>query len=454
MKYFFLTFLISLSASAFVQDDNDITHRPKAFAYQNDKAVFVDFEEVTYYLNYDVGAKATSVKAIFKMHVVEEGYPIFDLVQEPTSVKLDGESVTAPTVATPSHETSVRVIGKKLAIGQYTLEVTAPIKDLVEFTSTGVKSAFWVNDLRDRTYLERYIPCNLEYDRIKKTFDLSFVGLKNKQQIFANGVVTWVDESHAKIKYPEYFTVDSVYFHTTPVGSMDVLEFKFKSRDGRDIPVAVYTAKKSGTQNILQNFKTKVTSVLNELEADYGPFLHPSVTIYNADLSAWGLGGMEYSGATVTNIGSVSHELFHSYFARGIRPANGNAGWIDESLATWRDNRYPRMTTLSGSTQMAANSYYTRKTDRSAYSFGGRFMAYLDGKFAAKGGLKPFLNKLLEHRLFSPIFTEDFIEEMETFYGEKIASEFKKFVYGSQKDVTPETHIHRKMTPEQMKHIL
>jgi hypothetical protein len=51
---------------------------------------------------------------------------------------------------------------------------------------------------------------------------------------------------------------------------------------------------------------------------------------------------MEYCGATMTDPGALGHELTHSWFARGVMPANGNTGWIDEAVASWRDDGYPR----------------------------------------------------------------------------------------------------------------
>lgn len=454
MKLFISLCFASLAAFA---ANNDVTHRPKSFNYQQNKAVFVDFQEATYNITYDIDAKKASVKALLKMNVVEEGHPVFDLYKDPTLVKIDGIEVHAPLITTPSQETKVRVISKKLPKGSYDLEVQVPLESLVEYTSTGVKSAFWVTDLEDRYYLERYIPVNLEYDRIKMIFNLQFKGLKDKQHIFANGDVKWLSEEKARIEFPDYFTVNSLYFHTTPVGSLELLETQYKSIDGRDIPVVIYTAKNSSAAKTLKRYKALTEQTLKELEGDYGAFPHSSVTIYNASLAHMGLGGMEYAGATVTNLSALEHELFHSYFARGVSPANGNAGWIDESLASWRDNGYNRLVNLFGSSSMASHPYYTRKTDTAAYGFGARFMAYLDNKFADKGGLKPFMNKLLEKKIFEPIFTEDFIKEMETFYGEKLDSVFKTYVFGKsgQKGLPVKPHpIHRKMNPSQMKSIL
>ncbi|MBA2404376.1 MAG: hypothetical protein H0V66_06365 [Bdellovibrionales bacterium] len=450
--------LISLfvMASAFARN-NDVTHRPKSFPHDGAKAVFVDFTEAVYDITYDISSKKAEVKATFKMNIVEEGFPIFDLIEAPTSVKVDGLEVKAPEFSTPSNETKIRIINKKLSIGSYDLEVKVPLTNLIEYTADGVKSAFWVTDLEDRYYLERYLPVNLEYDRVKMTFNLNYKGLKKKQHIFANGEVSWSSETKAKIEFPEYFTVNSLYFHTTPVGSVKLLEATFKSVNGRDIPVAVYMADAVNATATLTSLKDYAQRTMIELEGDYGAFPHASLIIYNADLTHMGLGGMEYAGATVTNEGALEHEMFHSYFARGVTPANGNAGWIDEALASWRDGGYRRRATLTGTSSMAAHAAYTRKTDTAAYGFGAEFMSFLDHKFAAKGGLKPFMNKLLEKKIFEPMFTEDFIKEMELFFGEKVQDVFNKYVYSKpewDKLKNAKSHQHRKLSHAELQSIL
>lgn len=450
-----LIFIFSISLAH--AHDNDVSHRPKSFLHLDGKAVFVDFEEAIYDITYDIDLKKAEVSAKIKMNIVEEGFPVFDLVQEPTSVKIDGIEVKANTFMTPSKETTIRVINKKLTIGSYALAIKVPLTTLVEYTSSGVKSAFWVTDLEDRYYLERYIPVNLEYDRVKMIFNLNFKGLKTKQHIFANGDVSWNTDENAKIEFPEYFTVNSLYFHTTPTSSVELLETTFKSINGRDIPVSVYMAKASSANRVLTDLKNYAQRTMIELEGDYGPFPHPSLVIYNADLSSMGLGGMEYAGATVTNENALEHELFHSYFARGVTPADGNAGWIDEALASWRDGGYRRITTLAGSSSMANHAPYTRKTDTAAYGFGAQFMSFLDNKFAAKGGLKPFMNKLLEKKIFEPMFTQDFINEMELFYSEKVQDVFNKYVYKKpewEKLKTEHAQGHRKLSGAELKSIL
>ncbi len=106
---------------------------------------------------------------------------------------------------------------------------------------------------------------------------------------------------------------------------------------------------------------------------------------------------------------------------------------------------------------MAAHAPYTRKTDTAAYGFGAQFMSFLDNKFASKGGLKPFMNKLLEKKIFEPIFTEDFIAEMELFYGEKVQEVFNKYVYKKpewEKLKSEKHNRHRKLSHGELQAIL
>ncbi len=299
------------------------------------------------------------------------------------------------------------------------------------------------------------MPANLEYDQVKMTFSITFEGLKGKQKIYTNGIVNEVKragKSMFKVTYPAYYNASSIFFHTVPEGATEELRFSLKSVDGRDIPAVVYYSKSilGGLTN-LERLKTMSTEVFHELEGDYGAWPHPSLIVYNA-----GQGGMEYCGATMTSTSALGHELFHSYFARGVMPANGNAGWLDEALASWRDDGYQTLTTLSGSSRMSSHPYYTRTTDMAAYSFGERFMGLMDGKLKSKGGLKPFMRYMVEKRVFAPLHVEDFIKEMSAFYGVSVEADFKKYTFGSSDNFSSnlKSHghkIHRKMSISELK---
>ena len=442
----------SLFATLAMAGENDRLHTLKSFNVTGGKAVFADFSEATYQINYDLTQKKATVKAEIKLDMAEAGFPIFDSVVAPTSVVFDGVSVSAVETKTPNGETTLRFVNKLAQAGSHTLTVDVPLTSLVEFSDAGVKSAFWTSDLDEREFLERYMPANFEFDQVKMNFIVKFIGAKSSHMIYTNGTVSEVEPNTFNINYPSYYTSSSIFFHTVPKGATTEQRFTLKSIDGRDIPAVVYFSKTSWTASI-DRLVAKTTAVFHELESDYGPFPHPSITVLQA-----GAGGMEYCGATMTDFSALGHELFHSYFARGVMPANGNAGWVDEALASWRDDGYQRLSTLSGSTGMSSHDYYTRTTDTAAYSFGERFMSYLDGKLQSKGGLKPFMRYMVDKKVFSPFFVEEFIKEMSNFYGVSVEADFKQYTFGKGNNYSSQLKakslIHRKMSIQEMQNYL
>ncbi len=453
-----LFLLASVYSTVTFADAGDLAHRPPSFAVGEDKIVFVDFHTAAYQITYDIAAQRATVRARITFTMPESGRPVFDLLAEPSAVVLDGQATSAPVVATPG-PTKVRAVALAVGVGEHVLEVSAPIENLLEFPGgNSVKSAFWVTDLRDRYYLERYLPVNLEYDRVAMTFDVEFAGLVGRQHIFTNGTLTWDGDTKARVEFPAKWTMNSVYFHTTPVGAVQVLQFDYPGVGGRRIPVTIYQGTMPSAP--ITTWKRMVERAMDELERDYGPFPHETLTIHDVDLTSMGLGGMEYAGATATNLGVLGHELFHSWFARAVTPANGNAGWIDEALASWRDRYYSQYRELYEGSRMAGLSAYARATHLGAYGFGATFMGHLDYLLTDKGGLRPFLRQLLETHAFRPLFTSEFVNELEAYAGRELRSLFVRWTGFGSAAKTPageseEPHpIHRKMTEREMRLIL
>lgn len=403
---------------------------PKNFTLPNTiggTATFVDFKDAQYFLTYDVANKKASYKAVIRFTQSEEGKPIFDVVKKPLSIKLNDEFLTEQEVATPNAETKIRILDKTLQPGNYTFTIEGDIQELVKFDTNSVSAAHWTSDLDDRAYLENYLPTNLEYDQYQMTMFVKILGTDKPHTIYANGIVETIKNGLSfKLTYPKYFTASSGFYHLAPLDAFKEVKLNFESISGANIPVTIY-GKASSTD--FASYSKKTLTVLRELEKDYGSFPHPAVLVYNS-----GRGGMEYCGATMTELWALEHELTHSYFARGIVPANGNAGWIDEAIASWRDDGYQRSTTMSGSSRMSGHAYYTRKTDRDAYSFGASFMSYLDGKIAQNidpDGLKSFLKNARENYLFTPYTVEAFVGWMDQFYNFDFSHDFKTYTYGA-----------------------
>lgn len=416
MKNILIFLLFSFSCLANLQK------APPAFNYQNSKAIYVDFITADYKLAYDFNLKNLTVTSTIKLDQPENGHIIFDLVPEIIEAKLNGEPIEISSIKSPENASSYRIVNRETSAGEHVLEIKNLVDRNLSYTNSGVSSAFWLSDLNDRRYLESYIPSNLEYDQVKMTFAIEFKNFPNEQIIFTNGKLVKLAKNSYIATYPEYYTSSSLYFHTSHDQRFDIINSVYHSIDGRQIPVTVYRSKGEN----LNSFMTASLRILAELEEDYGPFPHPQVIVYGA-----GMGGMEYCGATMTEMRALGHELHHSYFARGIMPARGNSGWVDEAIASWRDNGYPsRATTGFRSTQMAGHSIYRRYTDQNAYSRGAKFMAYLDYQLKSNGGLKKFLKIFKDEWLFTPFFTEDFQRSLESFAGRNFETEFNQYVYG------------------------
>jgi hypothetical protein len=426
MKTVLLSMIMALSLNLQARDNShlnaeDINNAPKSFERDGKKFDFVDFKLAQYHVKYDVAKQTATAESEIEFEARSEAFPIFDLVPSATEIELDGEKVSSFIVRSPENATSYISINKQVASGRHVLKIKNNISNNLRFQAGGVLSSFWMSDLNDRQYLEQYLPANLEFDRHKSILTVEFINSNVEQRIFTNGQVEMITPNLFRIEFPEYFTSSSYYFHTAYKGRFDEKTIGYQTLDGRQIKITVYR----DVGQDLNSFLNTSVKVLNELEKDYGPWHHNDVTIYGA-----GMGGMEYCGATMTSFSALGHELIHSYFARGVMPAHGNSGWIDEAIASWRDNSYPRSRSVGFSaSSMAAHSNYRRFTDRDAYTKGAKFMAFLDSQLADQGGLKAFLKVYKDKWLFTPMFTENFIQDLEAHSQMEFEKLFKDYVY-------------------------
>lgn len=439
----YLTALVGIIPVAFAANG------PDNIGLGNSKAVFVDFISAKSFITYDLKSKKTTAKTIIQFVQNEEGSPIFDLVETADKVIIDGIQTKEVLIDSPDQVTKFKTIAKTLEKGSHTLEITNQISKNLKFKADSVVSAFWMSDLTDRNYLEQYLPTNVEYDQYKIDFDIQFLGMDADQKIYTNGEVKKLKKNHFEISYPKYFTTSSLYFHTAKNDRFKEITANYTSINGKQIPILIYSKYSFN----LKTAKTNTLKILAELEAKLGAWSHPSFIAYIA-----GQGGMEYSGATITSMSALGHEITHSFFARGVLPADGNSGWMDEAIARWRDNGYQSIKKPKfESSSMASHSQYQRTTDRRAYSQGANFMAYLNYTLANLGGLEKFLHYMHGKYVHTSIDTEMFRKELEGFSGLTYEADFNKYIYGQEtnaKSVSVENPFHPKLTKEQLENLL
>jgi hypothetical protein len=439
-----------LSTSAFA----NLHLAPPDFNTDHGRAIFVDFQKAEYNVTFDTLKMRTTVSTKITFKALAKGKPIFDLLPEPTNLKMNGQNTTQEIVSFPGGISTLRQVMQEVEPGIHTLEMENRFKENVIYWPLlgRVSSAFWIRDLKERKFLEQYVPSNFEFDQYKIVMNIKFAGTKkSRQDIYSNGVVTQTSPTTYRIEFPEYFTVSCPYFHTTPKGRMRRLDFSYPSISGRHIPITVYSPFKSRTKR----FKKETIRVMAELEADYGAWAHPGFVAYG---TMPGTGGMEHSGATQTSFGALDHEMLHSYFAKGIMPANGASGWIDEAIASWRDKGYPRLPDPGfGGSNIGGHSVYQRHTDNRSYALGSAFMAYLDWRLQDMGGLKAFLKGYFAAYKHQVVTTEHFKNNLEFFSGIKMDSEFDTFIFGkshSESHSHEENPVHKALSKSQLLNLL
>lgn len=419
MKILLLLALFSSSVFANLQK------APKNFTYLDGMATFIDITTVDSKLEYNIGTATVTAVSRIEFEMNTEGYPIFDLIPNMISIEVNGLNTGASEIKDPTSNTRLRVLNKKLNSGTHTLLIKNEISNNLKFAAKSVRSAFWMSDLEDRKYIEQYLPTNFEFDQYQQILEVKIVGEENldEHQVYTNGLLKQLGVNHFKITFPEYFTASSLFFHLVEKGAYEEIRFTYESISGKMIPITAY---KKSFLTSLSKVKSETLSILKELETNLGAWSHPSLTIYIA-----GSGGMEHSGATITSMRALGHEITHSFYARGVMPINGNAGWIDEAIASWRDNNYNTVSSPNfSSTSMAAHSQYRRTTDRKAYTQGANFMAFLNKRLENQGGLIVFLADFYKRYTHTNISTKMFKKQLELFSGEDFTAEFNQYIFG------------------------
>lgn len=432
---------------------SDLILSPGNFDQDLNRYVFIDLRQAHYDIVYDTQSKTASVITTIQFVLSDEGLPLFDLKTANVTAMLGKQEIDIMEVNLPALS-KMRALNVKLKAGAYTVIFKHDLKELVDFDGQTVKSAFWMSDLSDRSYLEKYLVTNLEYDHYLMQFDVKIINSNTKHTLMMNCESQEIELNTWTANCPDFYTASSLFYHIFQKDRFNSLTKNYNSIDGRVIPITAYSASSS-----VSNFMDKAFKVMAELEKDYGVWPHNQLIIYGA-----GSGGMEYSGATMTSLWALGHEMHHSYFARGMTPARGNAGWIDEALASWRDEGYSSYGKWQlTKTSMGAHSQYRRSTDRLAYSAGEKFIGFLNKKFNDQGGMISFLKDFNKNHIYSSLTTELFKSEMEKYFQTNLDEDFDTYILNTKKSL-PNTRwsydkriqnpYHPDLTTEQLRDLL
>ncbi len=304
----------------------------------------VDVEAVGAEMTFDVVARRATVRAIVDFAMgAHDGCPVLDLRQVPETLGLDGAHL--PPDAFPHRDlgggpgAEMRVLDRVLAAGsRHRLEVgyalgtpAATAAEPVSWGDGAVAFDLWMSDLHPGRYLEMWLPANLCHDRFQLSLDVLVAGAGMEHAVVSNGAGKALGGGRTRVSYPPEFTSLSPLLMVAPAADLEVRRRPVRLA-GRTSPVELLTVRHAEADADVAACEEDIAAWLPHHAARYGPWAHGGRFV----AVVWGAArGMEYDGATTASTAALEHEVFHSWFGRGVKPARSSDGWIDEAWTSW-----------------------------------------------------------------------------------------------------------------------
>jgi hypothetical protein len=400
----------------------------------------------------DARRAVATVKAVMDYVVGPAGgHPFFDLRQPLQRCWLDGHEVPpADLAARRIGPATVRVIGvTQRARSRHRLRVSyrlgAPRADLggsyppVLAWSPGgrVRWSLGSADLYAGRYLEAWLPSNLPFDHFPLRVDLAVTGTAVLHALVSNGDVRAIGLNRWSIRFPSWYTTMSPLIELHAADSIQSVSASTRLPRSRR-PITVEVVKFVPAPENLTWALSRVTELLRRYEARYGDFTGRKFVCL---LHGAG-GGMEYAHATTTAPSAMAHELFHSWFARGVTPAAQADGWWDEGLSRFHERGATPVPFAFDDepVELCSRDPFQRVTPVISYAAGSRFFA---GVAALIGldRLDGLLSDLFMARRGASVSTAMLEEHLVAGSGDLgLVDGFHRFVYGLA-DPLPTPHV-------------
>jgi hypothetical protein len=224
------------------------------------------------------------------------------------------------------------------------------------------------------------------------------------------------------------------------LGPADTLEIRRSavSLPGRTRFLGVVTARQLDTDADLAACEADIKSWLIYLSARYEPWVHGDT--FSAVIWAPGR-GMEYDGATTASVGALEHEVFHSWFGRGVKPARASDGWIDEAWTVWstssRRSEQPRFFEAELSLEEPPVVLYpphpwSRHTAVEAYTDGARLFAGLAYQFGGANRLRAAMADWYRANAGGLVTTDGLVAHLKSWSGIDISPWWTRYVHGRE----------------------
>lgn len=406
-------------------------------------AVPIDIQHLTATFQFDAASHACEVDATIEFIVgPTAGNPIFDLRQTIAAAWLDGASIDPTKLAHHDFgggsDAELRVIEAVLAAGSsHTLRVTyelalpdAPNSSsgppTYQWNGERLNLKFWYTDLRPGRYLDGWLPGNLIFDQFSAELDIEILNSGVSHFVMSNGNSVDTGPNHWQVSFPDHFTVCTSMLRIHP---RDEIESRVGSTalPGGTV-VEIHTHKVAGSTTNLANQEARIASMLGTNETAAGGYA------YGTRFTAFfeGSGGMEYGGATKTSVDALEHEVYHSWWGRGMQPATQNDAWWDEGWTVFvTDGMAPvPLSFAEPPVELFSQNQWVRRTPVASYGSGSELFQGI-ASLIGDSSLRSMMREFYENHVNAIATTL----ELESFLicrsGEgSLVDAFHRFVYG------------------------
>ncbi len=414
------------------------------------RIVAPEVETIDAQLRFDVAAQEATGEAVVRFAAgAESGHPALDLRQPVEWLRLDGDSLEpdafAPLDVGAGPGSEMRVLEVSLEAGtHHQLEVgyrldtpMATGAEPISWVDGGVRFDLWMSDLQPGRYLEMWVPAPLIHDRFTLNLDIELLKSDRSHTVIANadGLDVATGGGRWSLRYPDHFTALSPMLVIAPSDELEVRRGSISLAD-RDRSLELVCARPTEVNVDLSACEADIKSWLLYASSRYGPWVHGD-TFW---AFVWGHGrGMEYDGATTASVTALEHEVFHSWFGRGVKPARAADGWIDEAWTTWatssRRAEQPRFASeelpLDGPpVELYPQHPWARHTPVEAYTDGARLFAGLAFLFGGPERLRAAMADWYRGNAGRAATTDGLAAHLTAWSGIDISPWWARYVHG------------------------
>jgi hypothetical protein len=409
------------------------------------EAIEVDIQAVDALLTFDLAGSVAHARAAVTFSMPAAGSPALDLRQPIDSLALDGAALDPddfPHVDLGGGEgAEMRVLDGTVDPGaahelQLAYRLGLPDAEKAkapELASDHVEFDFWLSDLHPGRYLEQWVPAGLCGDRFRLTLHVEVAGSATPHELVSNGAVTATRPGRWTVEFPATWTCLSPMVVIAP---RDDLEIRTTGLEEPEVMLVTIRSRSADVR--LADVEASVRRWLADNRRAYGPYCHGSrFTTFIWSSSR----GMEYDGATTSSADALEHEVFHSWFGRGIKPARASDGWIDEAWTSWctSSRRYQgsrfavEALGLDEEPQVLYPPHpWSRYTPAAAYDEGARLFAGLAHQLGGAGQLRAAMAGWYQQNAGGFVTTAGLAGHLSRAAEKDLAPWFDRYVHGRE----------------------